>query len=144
MPKLPSCFFYSVQLSNLISWNFHYDAMQQYRQSNFYDVFCLNCIFVIDAAVKQLVGRSFLKYGVSAVTMAAHKLKKKKQIFTVLISLHSLSYQSVVAIGGARPRGLSPGQRSSEETSQRWRTVGYTVYYLTGLAIEPQTFHING
>ena len=42
--------------------------MQQYRKSNFSDVFCLNCIFVIDAAaVKQLVSRSFLMYGVSAV-----------------------------------------------------------------------------
>ena len=48
--------------------------MQQYRKSNFSDVFCLNCIFVIDAAaVKQLVSRSFLKYGVSAVGMGAHK-----------------------------------------------------------------------
>ena len=48
--------------------------MQQYWLSNFSDVFCLNCIFAIDAAaVKQLVSRSFLKYGVSAVAMAAHK-----------------------------------------------------------------------
>ena len=36
-------------------------------------MFCLNCIFIIDAAVKQLVSRSFLKHGVSAVAMAAHK-----------------------------------------------------------------------
>ena len=36
------------------------------------DVFCLNCVFVIDTAVKQLVSRSFLKHGVSAVAMAAH------------------------------------------------------------------------
>ena len=48
--------------------------MQQYRYFNFSDVFGLNCIFVIDAAVKQLVSSSFLKYGVSAVTKAAHKL----------------------------------------------------------------------
>ena len=46
--------------------------MQQYRWSSFSDVFSLNCIFVIDAAVKQLVSRSFLKHGVSAVAMAAH------------------------------------------------------------------------
>ena len=79
-----------VQLSNLISRNFHYHAMHQYRYSNFSDTFCLNCIFVIDAAVKQqLVSRSFLKYDVSAVTMAAHKIKRKNQIFTVglLVSL---------------------------------------------------------
>ena len=31
LPQLLSCFFCSVQLSNLISRNFHYDAMQQYR-----------------------------------------------------------------------------------------------------------------
>ena len=29
--------------------------MQQYRYSNFSDVLCLNCIFVIDAAVNQFV-----------------------------------------------------------------------------------------
>ena len=59
--------------------------MQQYwsAYSSFSDVFCLNCIFVIDTAVKQLVSRSFLKYGVFAVTMAAHKILKKNQIFTV-------------------------------------------------------------
>ena len=31
--------------------------MQQYRYSNFSEVFFLNCIFLIDAAVKQLVSR---------------------------------------------------------------------------------------
>ena len=67
-------FFRSVQLSNLISRNFYYHAMQQYRYFNFSDVFCLNYNFVIDAAAKQLVSRSFLKYDSSAVTMAAHKI----------------------------------------------------------------------
>ena len=47
--------------------------MQQYRKSRFFDVFCLNRIFVIDAAVKQLVSKSFLKHGVSAVALATHK-----------------------------------------------------------------------
>ena len=61
-------------------------------------MFCLNCIFVIDAAaVKQWVSRSFLKYGVSAVAMAAHKFFVLNQIFTVLVSLNSLQYQSMVA-----------------------------------------------
>ena len=64
--------------------------MQQYRYSNFSDVFCLNCNFVIDAAVKQLVSGSFLKYEVSAVTMAAHKIFLKNQIFTVIVSFNSL------------------------------------------------------
>ena len=66
-------FFCSVKRSNLISRNFYYDAMQQYRYSNFFDAFFLHWIFVIDDAVKQLVNRSFLKYGVFAVTMAEHK-----------------------------------------------------------------------
>ena len=83
-------FLCAVQLPNLISRNFCYDAMQQYRYYNFSDVFCLNCNFVIDAAVKQFVSGSFLKYGVSAVTMAAHKLFLKNQIFTALVSLNSL------------------------------------------------------
>ena len=79
--------------------------MQQYWLSNFSDVFCLNCIFVIDAAaVKQLVCRSFLKYAVFAVAMAAHEFFFiSNQIFTVLVSFNSLQYQSVVASGGVRP-----------------------------------------
>ena len=64
--------------------------MQQYRYSNFFDVFCLNCNFVIDAAVKQLVSGSFLKYEVSAVTMAAQKVFLKNQMFTVIVSLNLL------------------------------------------------------
>ena len=32
-----------------------------------------------------------------------------------------------VTSGGAHLRGLAPGLRSSEETSQRWRAVGDTV-----------------
>ena len=129
-------FFCFVQLSNLFSRNFYYDATQQYRYSNFSDVFCLNCNLVNDAAVKQLVSRSSLKDEASAVTMAAHKIFLKNQIFTIIVSLNSLWYCSVVASGGARPRGLTPGQRSSEETSQQQRAVGYSVSDLTGLGIE--------
>ena len=57
--------------------------MQQYWKSNFSDVFCLNCIFFIDAAaaVKQLVSRSFLKHGVSAVAMAAQKFFFKSNLY---------------------------------------------------------------
>ena len=69
----------------LISKNFCYDATQQYRYFNFSDMFRLNCIFVIDAAVKQLVSRNFFDLGVSVVATAwPHtKIKKKSiQIFT--------------------------------------------------------------
>ena len=83
-------FFGSVQLSNLISRNFYYDTMQQYRYSNFSDVFCLKCNYVIDAAVKQLVSGSSLKYEASAASMAAHKIFLKNQIFPVIVSLNSL------------------------------------------------------
>ena len=83
-------FFYSVQLSNLISRNFYYDTMQQFRYSNFSDVFCLNCNYVIDAAVKQLVNASSLKHEASAASMAAHNFFLKNQIFTVIVSLNSL------------------------------------------------------
>ena len=47
-------------------------------------------IFVIDAAVRQLVSGSSLKYEVSAVTMAADKIFFKNQIFTVIVSFNSL------------------------------------------------------
>ena len=83
-------FFCSVQLSDLISSNFYYDTMQQYRFSNFSDVFCWNCNYIIDAAVKQLVSGSSLKYEASAATMAAHKIFFKNQIFTVIVSFNSL------------------------------------------------------
>ena len=63
--------------------------------------------------------------------------------FPLLVSLNSLLYRNVVASGRARPRGLAPGQRSSKETSQRLRAVGYTVSGLTGLGIESQTFRID-
>ena len=49
----------------------------------------------------------------------------------------------MVASGGVRPRDLALGQHMSEETSQRWRAVGYTVSDLTGLGIEPKIFRID-
>ena len=51
-----------------------FEATIPVQYSNFSDVFCLNCIFVIHVAMKHWVSRSFLKYGVSAVTMAARKI----------------------------------------------------------------------
>ena len=53
--------------------------------------------------------------------------------------LHSRYYTKRVASGGAHLRGLTPGLRSSEETSQRWRAVGDTVYDLTGAEIKTRT-----
>ena len=38
----------------------------------FSDVYCLNCMFVIDATVKHLIRRSLRKRDVFAVTTAAH------------------------------------------------------------------------
>ena len=38
---------------------------------------------------------------------------------------------------------LAPRRHSFEDTSQRWRAVGYTVLDLTGLEIEPQAFRID-
>ena len=67
-------------------------------------MFCLNCIFVIDAAaVKQLVSRNFLKYGVSAVAMAAHKFFKKS-------NLHCTHFIKLAAVSkhGSEWRGPTP------------------------------------
>ena len=44
---------------------------------------------------------------------------------------------------GPTPRLIAPWQRSSEETLQRWRTVGYSASDSTGLGIEPQIFRID-
>ena len=53
--------------------------------------FCMNCIFVIDAAAKHLISRSFLQCGVSAVTMAAHK-NCFKQLNHIFITTYSFRY----------------------------------------------------
>ena len=45
--------------------------------------------------------------------------------------------------GGARFRGLAPGQHSSEKTSQQWRAADDTVFYFTNLEFEPKTFRTN-
>ena len=102
-------------------------------------MFRLNCIFGIDAAaVQQSVSRSVLKYGVSAEAMAAHKFFFKSNLHcTPFIKLAAVP-KHMVASGEVRPRVLALGQHRYEETSQRWRAVGYTVSDLTGLEIEPQ------
>ena len=68
---------------------------------------------------------------------------KSNQILIILVSLNLLLYQNVVASGRARPRGLAPGQRSSKETSQRLRAVGYTSSDLTDLGMKSQAFRID-
>ena len=75
--------------------------------------------------------------------MAAHQFFFLNQILILLVSLNLLLSRNVVASGRARPRGLALVQRSSKETSQRLRAVGYVVSYLTGLGIESQTFRID-
>ena len=48
-----------------------------------------------------------------------------------------------VTNGEAHLRGLVPEHHWSEETSQRWQAIGDSVFNLTGLAIEPQTFRTD-
>ena len=68
---------------------------------------------------------------------------KSYQTLILLVLLNSLLYRNVAASGRARPPGLAPGQRSSKETSQRLRAVGYTLSDFTSLGIEFQTFRID-
>ena len=110
-------FFLSVQLSNLISRNFYYDTMQQYRYSNFADVFCLNCNFVIDATVKQLVNGSSRKYEVSAVTMAAHKF------FFFKSNLHCNRFIKLAVALQRRSECRGPTPRLNAWTTQLRRNV---------------------
>ena len=44
---------------------------------------------------------------------------------------------------GPTPQLIAPGQRSYEETLQRWRAVGYSASDSTGLAIERHIFRID-
>ena len=91
--------------------------MQQYRYSNFSDVFCLNCNFVIDAAVKQLVSGSSLKYEVSAVTMAAHKNFLKKS------NLHCNRFIKLAVVLQRRSEWRGPTPRLNAWTTQLRRNV---------------------
>ena len=110
-------FFRFVQLSNLISRNFYYDTMQQFQYSNFSDVFRLNCNFVINAAVKQLVSGSSLKYEVSAVTMAAHKNFFKKS------NLHCNCFTKLTVVLQRRSEWRGPTPRLNAWTTQLRRNV---------------------
>ena len=110
-------FFRFVQLSNFISRNFYYDTMQQFQYSNFSDVFCLNCNFVIDAAVKQLVSGSSLKYEVSAVTMAAHKS------FFTKSNLHCNCFTKLTLVLQRRSEWRGPTPRLNAWTTQLRRNV---------------------
>ena len=90
-------------------------------------MFCLNCIFVIDAAaVKQLVSRSFFKYGVSAVAiMAAHNF-----FFLIKSNLHCTRFikLAVVSKHGSEWRGPTPSlsawatqvRRNVAAVASRW------------------------
>ena len=44
---------------------------------------------------------------------------------------------------GPTPRLIAPGQRSYEETLERWRAVGYSASDSTGLGIERHIFRID-
>ena len=58
-------------------------------------------------------------------------------------SLYSRYYAATCNEWRAYLRGLSPGQHSSEETSQRWQAVGDKVFDLTGPGVDPQTYRID-
>ena len=120
--------------------------MLQYRKSNFSYVFCLNCIFVIDATVKHILNRCFLKCVVSAVTTAAHK----HFFYKIESNLHYTRFITLAVVPkrgnewrGATPRRIAPGHRSFEETLQWWQAVGYKASDSTGLRIEHQIFRID-
>ena len=76
------------------------------------------------ATVKHLISRSFLKCGVSAVTIAAHKHFLNK-IESNLRYTRFITFAVVPKRGnegrGPTSRLIAPGQRRSEETLQRWR-----------------------
>ena len=56
--------------------------MQQYRKSNFSDVFCLNCIFVVDDVVNRDMEAVYLQTA-SASTPIASASKKFTEILLV-------------------------------------------------------------
>ena len=59
------------------------------------------------------------------------------------ISLYFRITPKRVTSGGAHLRGLSPGQRNFDQTSQRWRAVGDNASDLTDPEIEPMTSRAN-
>ena len=63
-------------------------------------------------------------------------IKKKNQIFISIYSTRGITPKRVTS-DEAHFRGLAPGQHSSEETWQRWRSVSDTVSDLTDPEFEP-------
>ena len=117
-PKLRSCYFFcSVRLSKLISRNFYHDTMQQFRYSNFTDVLSLNCNFVIDAAVKQLVSGSSLKYEESTVTIWLHTN------FFFKSNLHCNCFIELAVVLQRRSEWRGPTPRLKAWTTQLRRNV---------------------
>ena len=76
-------------------------------------------MFVVDAsAVKQLVSRSFLKYGVSAVAMAAHNF-----FFNIKSNLHCTRFIKLPAVPQHGSEWWGPTPRLSAWATQVRRNV---------------------
>ena len=70
--------------------------------------------------------------------------------YKIALNLHYTRFITIAVVPkrgnewrGPTPRLIAPGQRSSEETLQRWRAVGYSASDSTGLGIELQIFRID-
>ena len=81
-------------------------------------MFCLNRIFVIDAAVKQLVSRSFLKHGVSAVAMAA-----RNSFLKIKSSLYDTCFIKLAAVPKRDSEWRGPTPRFSAWATQVRRNI---------------------
>ena len=79
--------------------------------------------------------------GVLPLHTSQEKSPRKKVTMILFYKIKPLLYSQyyIVACSEMHLRSLAPGQRSSEETSQRWRVVGDTVSNLTTPGIESQT-----
>ena len=75
-------------------------------------------------------------------------IAKLERVISQLIKKSNLHYTRRVASkrvtsDGIHLHDLAPGQRSSEETSQRWRAVEGSVFDLTELEMELKTYRTN-
>ena len=98
--------------------------------------FTISLVLLNYASYRRRAARIFFKsyyYLLILLILNSSKIKKSNLCYTRGIT------PKRVTSGGAHLRGLAPGLRSPEETSQRWRSVGDTVSILLTRNLNPRS-----
>ena len=119
-----------IRLSFLINTNVEKLCSHKYVVQNWRRIskaFSEICLYSFPTAIQnssRVISRNFNRSVLSF--SSSRKFSLINQIKSNLHYTRGITPKRVTS-GGAHLRGLAPGLHSSEETSQRWRTVGDTV-----------------